>query len=92
MKARALNFETPNLRYTGLLGTGGIGSGKIFKLHGDHTLGREESRSGHFLDVKEGGGRAKQSRPFRNSKSIIKAFWSLLLRGIRAVGAGMDTI
>jgi ribokinase len=53
MKTRALNFETCKLRYTGLIGTGGIGSGKIFKLHGDHTLGREESRSGHFLDVKD---------------------------------------
>jgi len=53
MKARALNFNPRNLRYTGLIGTGGIGSGKIFKLQGDHTLGREESRSGHFLDVKD---------------------------------------
>ncbi|MFO7668425.1 MAG: PfkB family carbohydrate kinase [Bacteroidales bacterium] len=53
MKERALHFETRNLRYTGLIGTGGIGNGKIFKLSGDHTLGREESRSGHFLDVKD---------------------------------------
>lgn len=53
MKARALNFNPRNLRYTGLIGTGGIGSGKIFKLQGNHTLGREESRNGHFLDVKD---------------------------------------
>lgn len=53
MKARALHFNTHDLCYTGLIGTGGIGSGKIFKLLGDHTLGREESRSGHFLDVKD---------------------------------------
>ena len=38
-----------DLRYKVLIGTGGIGSGKFFKLNGNHTLGREESRSGHFL-------------------------------------------
>ena len=29
---------------------GGIGSGMFFRLNGDATLGREESRSGYFLD------------------------------------------
>jgi ribokinase len=53
MNPRALHFDPRNLLYTGLIGTGGIGSGKIFKLHGNHTLGREESRSGYFLDVKD---------------------------------------
>ncbi|MFZ1290054.1 MAG: PfkB family carbohydrate kinase [Melioribacteraceae bacterium] len=33
-----------------MIGTGGIGSGKFFLLNGDHTLGREESRSGYILD------------------------------------------
>jgi sugar/nucleoside kinase (ribokinase family) len=33
-----------------MIGVGGIGSGKFFALNHNHTLGREESRSGHFLD------------------------------------------
>jgi sugar/nucleoside kinase (ribokinase family) len=32
-----------------MLGMGGIGSGMFFALNGNHTLGREESRSGRFL-------------------------------------------
>jgi len=32
-----------------MIGTGGIGSGLFFELDGNHTLGREESRSGRFL-------------------------------------------
>jgi len=49
--AKELKFDPRSLRYTGIIGTGGIGSGKFFVLNGDHTLRREESRSGHFLDV-----------------------------------------
>lgn len=48
-----LNFDPARLRFNGIIGTGGIGSGKFFVLNGDHTLGREESRSGHFLDIKD---------------------------------------
>lgn len=33
-----------------LIGTGGVGSGSFFEMEGDHTLGREESRAGRFLD------------------------------------------
>jgi ribokinase len=51
MFVKELKFDPKSLRYTGIIGTGGIGSGKLFALNGDHTLGREESRSGHFLDV-----------------------------------------
>jgi sugar/nucleoside kinase (ribokinase family) len=51
MIANELIFDPHSLRYTGIIGTGGIGSGKFFQLNGDHTLGREESRSGHFLNV-----------------------------------------
>ena len=40
-------------RFDGLVGTGGIGSGRFFALDGDHTLGREESRSGRFLDRRD---------------------------------------
>ncbi len=41
------------LRYKAMIGTGGIGAGTFFALNGDHTLGREESRSGRFLDRKD---------------------------------------
>jgi len=53
MEARELKFDTGTLRFNGIIGTGGIGSGKYFVLNGDHTLGREESRSGHFLDISD---------------------------------------
>lgn len=49
----ALKYENQSLRFKGIIGTGGIGSGKFFQLNGNHTLGREESRSGHFLDVND---------------------------------------
>ena len=48
-----LKYDNLSLRFTGIIGTGGIGSGKFFQLNGNHTLGREESRSGHFLDVND---------------------------------------
>lgn len=35
--------------YRALIGTGGVGSGSFFAIEGSHTLGREESRAGHFL-------------------------------------------
>ena len=53
MTPRNLKFDPARLRYNGIIGTGGIGSGKFFVLNGDHTLGREESRSGHFLDIND---------------------------------------
>jgi ribokinase len=48
-----LRFDYKYLKYTGIIGTGGIGSGKFFQLNGNNTLGREESRGGHFLDVRD---------------------------------------
>lgn len=45
--------EASRYRYRALIGTGGIGSGVFFALDGDHTLGREESRSGRFLDRRD---------------------------------------
>jgi sugar/nucleoside kinase (ribokinase family) len=39
--------------YDIMLGTGGIGSGTFFALSGNHTLGREESRGGTFLDQRD---------------------------------------
>jgi len=53
MKSRKLKFLRSDLKYDGIIGTGGIGSGKFFVMNGNHTLGREESRSGHFLDIRD---------------------------------------
>ncbi len=50
---RSLNIDPGSLRYRVLIGTGGIGSGTFFQLSGDHTLGREESRGGRFLDRRD---------------------------------------
>jgi ribokinase len=47
------HINPPSTRYRALIGTGGIGSGIFFSLDGNHTLGREESRSGHFLDRRD---------------------------------------
>ncbi len=41
------------MRYRALIGVGGIGSGTFFALDGNETLGREESRLGHFLDRRD---------------------------------------
>jgi ribokinase len=40
-------------RYRALIGVGGIGAGSFFALDGNHTLAREESRSGRFLDRRD---------------------------------------
>jgi sugar/nucleoside kinase (ribokinase family) len=53
MTERKLKFGPDKLLYDCVFGTGGIGSGKFFVLNGDHTLGREESRSGHFLEISD---------------------------------------
>jgi sugar/nucleoside kinase (ribokinase family) len=40
-------------RYSRLIGTGGIGSGMVFNLDGNHTLGRNESRGGKLMPYKD---------------------------------------
>ncbi|WP_164545751.1 carbohydrate kinase family protein [Paenibacillus albus] len=40
-------------RYTRLIGTGGIGSGMLFQLTDEHTLGRNESRLGVLTDSRD---------------------------------------
>ncbi|UCB46643.1 MAG: carbohydrate kinase family protein [Spirochaetota bacterium] len=40
-------------KYDAMIGTGGVGAGIFFTLNGMHTLGREESRSGHIIDRKD---------------------------------------
>ena len=50
--ARAFRLPT-DAPYRLLLGVGGIGVGLFFALEGDHTLGRNESRPGRLLDVRD---------------------------------------
>lgn len=50
---KPLNTNPATWRYRALIGTGGIGSGTFFAFKGDHTLGREESRAGRFLDRRD---------------------------------------
>jgi ribokinase len=45
-----LRIEPDRYRYQAMIAVGGIGAGAFFALNGDHTLGREESRGGRFLD------------------------------------------
>jgi ribokinase len=45
-----LRIEPDRYRYQAMIGVGGIGAGAFFALNGNHTLGREESRGGRFLD------------------------------------------
>ena len=50
--AREMKPQTGSdeVRYRAMIGVGGIGAGSFFALSGNHTLGREESRGGRFLD------------------------------------------
>lgn len=48
-----LRIEPHQRRFAALVGVGGIGSGSFFALSGNHTLGREESRGGRFLDRRD---------------------------------------
>ncbi|MCF6269796.1 MAG: carbohydrate kinase family protein [Melioribacteraceae bacterium] len=50
---KSLNIDKSNLRYKTMIGVGAVGTGTFFKLSGSHTLGREESRSGHYLGQKD---------------------------------------
>jgi sugar/nucleoside kinase (ribokinase family) len=51
--AACLAVGADSWRYRALIGTGGIGTGTFFALDGNHTLGREESRSGRYLDRRD---------------------------------------
>jgi sugar/nucleoside kinase (ribokinase family) len=48
-----LQINISDCRYQAMIGVGGIGSGSFFALRGNHTLGREESRGGRFLDRRD---------------------------------------
>ncbi len=43
----------PTCGFTHVVGIGGIGAGVLFKLDGDHTLGRDESRLGQLLPARD---------------------------------------
>ena len=49
----ALNVDVAAGRYRAMIGVGGIGTGVFFAVSGNHTLGREESRLGRFLDRRD---------------------------------------
>ncbi|MBL7697299.1 MAG: hypothetical protein JNK79_04045 [Chitinophagaceae bacterium] len=46
-------LKFPPHHFRAMIGTGGIGSGSLFLLSGNHTLGREESRGGKYLDARD---------------------------------------
>jgi sugar/nucleoside kinase (ribokinase family) len=48
-----LPIDIQNSCYQAMIGVGGIGTGVFFALDGNHTLGREESRGGHFLERRD---------------------------------------
>ena len=50
MRALRIDEQSP---YQRIVGVGGIGTGIFFALEGNHTLGRDESRLGELLDVKD---------------------------------------
>jgi sugar/nucleoside kinase (ribokinase family) len=50
MQVLKLDSRSP---YRGLVGVGGIGTGCFFALEGNQTLGRNESRPGQLLDVRD---------------------------------------
>ena len=47
---KPLRVDIASCRYRAMIGVGGIGAGSFFALDGNETLGREESRSGRFVD------------------------------------------
>jgi ribokinase len=53
MALQPLRVENGQWRRRAMIGVGGIGSGTFFALSGNHTLGREESRAGRFLDQRD---------------------------------------
>jgi sugar/nucleoside kinase (ribokinase family) len=50
MRTLKIDSSSP---YQRLIGVGGVGTGVFFRLAGDPTLGRNESRSGELLDVRD---------------------------------------
>src|SRR5262245_59229641 len=74
-----LAIDPNRRRYQALIGTGGIGSGGFFALDSNHTLGREESRSGRFL----------QRRDFCKLHNTIHYVAALAGEGFATIPLGM---
>ena len=53
MADNSLHIIPKKRRFKAMIGTGGIGAGSLFLLNGNHTLGREESRGGKYLDARD---------------------------------------
>ena len=53
MGRTSLNIPIEKCKYKAMIGTGGIGAGSFFLLSGNHTLGREESRGGKYIDARD---------------------------------------
>ncbi len=53
MTMEPLLYDPGEASFRALIGVGGIGTGVFFELKGNHTLGREESRAGRFLDQRD---------------------------------------
>lgn len=53
LRGERIEQQMVPLQYQALIGVGGVGTGQFFLLNGNQTLGREESRSGHFLDRRD---------------------------------------
>ena len=92
------------LNYNHIIGTGGIGSGMVFSLLGEHTLGRNESRLAelepfkdyckqhivlHYVSVLMGAAKKGEFQSFPIGKVGKDEVGLRLLEQMRA--AGMDT-
>jgi sugar/nucleoside kinase (ribokinase family) len=95
------------LRYDHIIGTGGIGSGIVFSLKGDHTLGRNESRLAtlepfndycklhiimHYVSVLLGAGTPGRFRSYPIGGVGIDDAGSTLLTQMKQAGMSTDSV
>ena len=71
---------TSHAPFRSLVGVGGVGSGILFELEGDHDLGRNESRLAWLQDARD------------YCKLHIVAHYAALLLGARAAGAPFHVV
>jgi ribokinase len=53
MSNTSLKIPIEAQRFKAMIVTGGIGAGSLFLINGNHTLGREESWGGKYLDARD---------------------------------------
>lgn len=95
------------LRFDHMIGTGGIGSGMVFSLKGDHTLGRNESRLAtlepyqdycklhiimHYVSVLLGAGPTKSFRSFPIGSVGSDDAGKKLLAQMKQAGMAMGSV